>query len=69
MEYLVEQLQHDDETDSQTVEEQINGRAKEGWVLHSTQFLPWVVERDKGDKPDEWVGAGHLMLIFQRPKS
>lgn len=57
MQYTAIKLQHDNETGSTEITESINEYAKEGWMLHSTQFLPMPLTNP---------GYGDLLLIFQR---
>jgi hypothetical protein len=68
MEYLVTRLAHEDETNPSFIQDYINSYASKGWILHSTQFLPWAIEVGEGDDPQDFIGAGHLLLIFQRPR-
>lgn len=60
MQYTTIKLQHDNETGSTEITESINEYAKDGWTLHSTQFLPTI------DPTKEGIGSGDLVLIFQR---
>lgn len=64
MEYLTVKLFNGDDEESETSSEQttetLNKYAQEGWILHSTQFLPTPLATDSG--------YGDLLLIFHRQK-
>lgn len=58
MEYKAVKLAHDCETSSDRITDSLNEYARDGWTLHSTQFLPDVESTDPA--------YGDLLLIFQR---
>jgi|GEM_PF-2739536 hypothetical protein len=66
-EYLAVKLCHNEETASTLVTEFMNEYAKDGWRLHSTQFLPIVKPVEQDD--DDIFYSGDLMFFFHRPKS
>lgn len=63
MNYKVVQLAHKHETEAKDIQSVLDEMSANGWVLKTTQFLPWVIE--EGDESHEYIGWGYLLLFFE----